>query len=203
MIVLLDIFKLPSTYEDLLAMTLLSLVYWIITGITASVSSHIERGLMYVRVPSTKDSWLTYLLRGPSKSYISSAIYDVIVIPFVEECLFIGLPLVLFGPLASLLSALLLFGLLHLVPVIQGLKLINASPDVVRRTVVANLVYYVPAGFAAWLMWVSGYGWLSMIFHMIINARSAAEEIIRRRRRLAFLEQAKRKKHAPYVESYV
>ncbi len=150
-------------------------------------------------------SWLDLVL-SPPVSPLVDAVYGVVVIPLVEEGLLIGIPLVVFNSSLLALFGALLFSLLHAVPIVEACRRFNLPREYAIKALLLDQLYHLPLAVLSWVMWTSGYAWLSIILHMINNALATWQQHSKEREKVRKVQEmltSQKRRHAPYVESYV
>lgn len=186
-----------------------TMIYLVLSGMLGFLSDQLGKVLLRGSPPYVMWqgwTWLDLVLTPPVSPLVD-AVYGVVVIPLVEEGLLIGIPLTVFdSPLLALAGA-VTFSLLHAVPIAEACRRYRLPRTYLAKALFVNQIYHMPLAVYSWYLWTHGYAWLSIVLHMVNNALATVGEYRTKRekeRQIAeWLRDTSKKRHAPYLESYV
>lgn len=197
-------FKLPATAQELTTIIILWIVHIVVYLVSDSIAEVIRRNITFAgRLGWTELSWLRYLLRPPHLSPRTDAVYGMTIVPLVEEIVFFGLPALVMPILAVVVSP-LLFALVHVLPQVDAAEKCGLPSRVKNRILAAELVAYYPPALVSGILWALGYGYISIIDHVIVNTQHELRILrsVREREKLV-RELARKSRFNPFVESFV
>jgi hypothetical protein len=196
-------FKLPATLNELATLISLWCIHLAVYAVCDLVSHILERNIVFVGRARWQDvTWLKYLLKPPYLSPKTDLLYGAFVIPFVEDILFFGLP-ALIEPILAITVSPILFTLIHVLPYVDAAE--KAGYYVLKKRIfIANFIAYYPPALISGILWALGYGYASIINHMIVNTRVELRRLRELREREKLIrELARRDRISPFVEEFV
>jgi len=171
------LFKVPATLSDLTEFIFLCACYWLAVIIGEKIADLLESSIKGFGGQTAKTMvyhWLPLYVLGPRKNLYLDLLWGSLVIPIIEDLLFFALPLVTVPELIWVTPA--VFAFAHVLMYYEGMRTIGAPRSYARRVFIAETINYLPSAYAAAALWMHGYGYMSVLFHIIINTAAHLKE---------------------------